>query len=640
MGIKLNSGRHHYIKRINVFLIMMALIAGMMGCGPGSDPGPDAPLPYALNISSTAGGYVTVTVEGEETVIGPGETEIIFDIPAGTDVDLVASSDEGYEFTEWTGGPINGVVNPVTTIDMQDNYEITAVFGEMTPVPTYDLSMAANPEVGGTATDMTDGSPYAEGTTVNIEAVANLGYRFVNWTAPAGVFGNANTAETTFTMPGQAVTVTANFELIPTYELTMAVSPMGSGTATDMTDGSPYAEGTTVNIEAVPNPGYRFVNWTAPAGVFGNANEAETTFIMPGQAVTVTANFDLIPTYQLTMAVSPTGSGAAIDMTGGSPYAEGTIVSIKAQANQGYDFVNWTAPAGVFGNANQAETTFTMPGQAVTVTANFEVEPMVAAGGYHTVGLEADGTVVATGLNTNGQCNIGAWDSIIQLAAGGYHTVGLETGGTVVAVGMNTDGQCDVTGWTNIVQVAAGNKHTVGLKSDGTLVAAGDNSYGQCEVTGWTDIVQVAAGYRHTVGLKSDGTVVAVGDDYFGQCSVGGWEDIIQVAAGGYHTIGLESDGTVVAVGWNDFGQCGVGSWANIIQITAGYYHTAGVKSDGSVVAVGLDNNGQCNVSNWEGIVQIAAGYYHTVGLQSNGSVVAVGLNTDGQCDVGDWNLS
>jgi len=560
MKIKFSLGRLFYMKRVSIFLIMVALIAGMMGCGPTSDPGPGTPLPYALNISSTAGGSVTATVNGEETVIGPGETAIITDIPAGTEVDLVASPDEEYEFVEWVGGSINGVTNPVTIINMQGDYEISAVFQELIPVPTY--------------------------------------------------------------------------------ELTMAVSPPNSGTATDETNAGPYPEGTIVTIKAVANSGYRFVNWTAPAGVFGNANTAETTFIMPGQAVTVTANFELIPTYELTMAVSPLGSGAATDMTNESPYIEGAMVNIKAEANVGYHFVNWAAPAGIFDNANEAETTFTMPGQAVTVTANFEIDPMVAAGGYHTVGLESDGTVVATGLNTSGQCDVGDWENIIQVAAGGYHTVGLKSNGTVIAVGLNTNGQCDVDEWAEITQVAAGGYHTAGLKGNGTVVAVGSNSYGQCDVDEWADIVQVAAGYRHTVGLKSDGTVVAVGDNYFDQCDVDEWADIVQVAAGGYHTVGLKSDGTVVAVGWNDFGQCDVDEWADIAQVAAGYYHTVGLESDGTVVAVGLNNNGQCDIDEWVGIVQVAAGYYHTVGLESDSTVVAVGLNTDGQCDVDEWNLN
>jgi len=184
----------------------------------------------------------------------------------------------------------------------------------------------------------------------------------------------------------------------------------------------------------------------------------------------------------------------------------------------------------------------------------------VAAGYYHTVGLKADGTVVAAGNNDYGQCNVGSWSNIIQVAAGGAHTVGLKGDGTVVAVGYNGDGQCNVGSWSGIVQVAAGGSHTVGLKGDGTVKAVGYND-SRCNVGNWTGIVQVAAGGSHTVGLKADGVVVATGDSYYGQCDVGSWSNITQVAAGYYHTVGLKADGTVVAVGNNDFGQCDVGSW-------------------------------------------------------------------------------
>jgi len=182
-------------------------------------------------------------------------------------------------------------------------------------------------------------------------------------------------------------------------------------------------------------------------------------------------------------------------------------------------------------------------------TPQGQVTPMVAADGYHTVGLKADGTVVAGGDNPYGQCDVGNWADITQVATGYGQTVGLKADGTVVAAGNNDYGQCNVANWTDIIQVAAGGYHTVGVKSNGTVINVGNNDYGQCNVANWTDIIQVAAGYGHTVGVKSNGTVVAVGLNDEGQCDVGNWMDIIKVAAGNSHTVGLNADGTVVAAG-------------------------------------------------------------------------------------------
>jgi len=80
-----------------------------------------------------------------------------------------------------------------------------------------------------------------------------------------------------------------------TYALTMAENPPEGGTAIDVTNASPYTALKIVTIKAVPADCYRFVSWTAPAGIIGNATAAETTFIMPAQDVTVTANFELVP---------------------------------------------------------------------------------------------------------------------------------------------------------------------------------------------------------------------------------------------------------------------------------------------------------------------------------------------------------
>ena len=265
------------------------------------------------------------------------------------------------------------------------------------------------------------------------------------------------------------------------------------------------------------------------------------------------------------------------------------------------------------------------------------IRDTVAAGIFHTVGLKANGTVVAMGYNGEGQCDVDDWTDIVAISAVGYYTVGLKADGTVVAVGDNTDGQCEVSDWRDIVAISAGYGHTVGLKADGTVVAVGDYNYDQCEVFDWRDILAVSAGSLHTVGLKFDGTVVAVGDNEFGQCDVSDWTNVAAISAGYGHTVGLKSDGTVVAVGSNKYGQCNVTDWRDIVAVSAGTCHTVGLKADGTVVAVGDNSYDQCNVADWRNVVAISAGYWHTVGLKADGTVVAVGFNEFGQCDASGW---
>ena len=231
----------------------------------------------------------------------------------------------------------------------------------------------------------------------------------------------------------------------------------------------------------------------------------------------------------------------------------------------------------------------------------------VAAGGYHTVGLRADGTVAATGDNFHGQCDVSGWHDLVAVAAGNVHTVGLRADGTAVATGSNNNGRCDVSGWHDLVAVAAGSSHTVGLRADGTAVATGDNEFDQCDVSGWRDLVAVAAGNSHTVGLRADGTAVATGANSNGQCDVSDWQEIVAVAAGDWHTVGLRADGTAVATGDNFHGQCDVSGWRDLVAVAAGYGHTVGLHADGTVVATSYNGDGQCGITGWRDLLTPAA---------------------------------
>jgi len=423
------------------------------------------------------------------------------------------------------------------------------------------------------------------------------------------------------------------------YDLTIssseggAVAAPGEGTFT-------YDSGTVVSLVATQHAGYRFVEWTGDVEKISNTTTFTTTITMHGD-YSILARFAERPVYQLTVTGTEGGS-IQVPGDGSFAYHEATVVPLVAEPEPGYHFVEWSGDATTIVNVKSAVTTVTILGDStiIAVFQKTQYTPMVAAGWYHTVGLKADGTVLAVGSNHVSQCDIGDWTDIVQVATGYYHTVGLRSDGTVVAEGENRFGECDVGDWVDVVQVAAGVGHTVGLKSNGTVVAVGSEVFGRCDVREWSDIVSVVAGFYHTAGLKSNGTVVAVGS-YGGDASdLGGWTDIIQLAAGWSWTAGLRSDGATVALGYIRYAGADVSNWSDISMIAGGEWHIVGVGSDRTVVAGGHNDHGQCDVYQWKDIIWIAAGGAHTVGLKADGTVVAVGANDYGQCDVGGWNLA
>jgi len=158
-----------------------------------------------------------------------------------------------------------------------------------------------------------------------------------------------------------------------------------------------------------------------------------------------------------TLTIASTAGGSVITPGEGTfTYYEGTVVHLVAGIDTGYRLVNWNVDAGTVADVNAVRTTITMNSNC-SVTADFEeVDFMVAAGYYHTVGLRSDGTVVAVGDTAYGQCNVWNWTDIIQVAAGPGSTTGLRFDGTVVAVGDNLEGQDNINDWTDITEVATG----------------------------------------------------------------------------------------------------------------------------------------------------------------------------------------
>ena len=116
----------------------------------------------------------------------------------------------------------------------------------------------------------------------------------------------------------------------------------------------------------MPEEGYRFVKWTGDVDTITDAYAASTTITM-GDNYSITANFVAI--YDLTIA-STEGGSVMTPGEGIFTYDEGTMVNLVAQAEQGYDFVNWSGDVDTIADVWAASTTITMSGN-YSITANF-----------------------------------------------------------------------------------------------------------------------------------------------------------------------------------------------------------------------------------------------------------------------------
>lgn len=161
-----------------------------------------------------------------------------------------------------------------------------------------------------------------------------------------------------YTVPGSATTWTFS---------------VNAGTGGRITKGSggKYASGNVLEIAAAPDTGYQFDKWTATAGTLGSAGAAVTTFTMPASNAQVTASFKK---QKYTLTVQAPENGSINVSTGTLEYGE--QVPLRAVPEEGYEFAGWVSTRdGVFENAANAETTFTMPAGNVTICVQFAEKP-------------------------------------------------------------------------------------------------------------------------------------------------------------------------------------------------------------------------------------------------------------------------
>ena len=243
----------------------------------------------------------------------------------------------------------------------------------------YNVNVSANPTNGGT---VTGGGTYSQGQLCTVNATANSGYTFINWTENGNVVSSQ--ACYTFSVNNNR-TLVANFQAQPqNYTISVSANPANGGTATG---GGTYQQGQSCTVSATANNGYTFTNWTENGNVV--STNRNYTFTVNGNR-TLVANFTQ-QNYTINVSANPAIGGT---VTGGGAFHNGDNCTVMATANNGYTFANWTEGTNVV--STNANYSFTVNGNR-TLVANFTAQTYT----INAVANPNDGGTVSGGGNFN-----------------------------------------------------------------------------------------------------------------------------------------------------------------------------------------------------------------------------------------------
>ena len=163
--------------------------------------------------------------------------------------------------------------------------------------------------------------------------------------------------------------ITRTFRIVEGEQYTLTLNAGGQTTEKQV------YEGQTVTVEAQTPADKIFDRWTADVDSveFANTYSEETTFVMPGQNVTVTANY--VDGYTVTVV------GGTLDQAGtvtSQKFKAGSSVTFYATIPEGMVFDHWTtdgADAQITDPFRNPALMNVMPARNIVVTAHFTTDP-------------------------------------------------------------------------------------------------------------------------------------------------------------------------------------------------------------------------------------------------------------------------
>ena len=268
-----------------------------------------------------------------------------------------AVAKSGWVFSNWEGEGIDNHLSAITSINLDSNKTIKAVFisdGNNFEEETKEYLLFASSS--DQAKGKVSGSGIFENKWSPIEAIAEDGYIFDYWEGD-GLEDNNNTRNPTQILMDRDRSVIAHFK--QTFSLTISSNPVNSG----IIQGNGTYTDSPISIQATPTDGYLFSHWVGD-GIEDPNNPS--TSISLNQDKSIVAHFKQI--FSLAISSNPLGSG---NFEGNGTYTESTVL-IKATPTNGYLFSHWEGDG--ITDPNNPSTSISL-NQDKSIVAHFNLIP-------------------------------------------------------------------------------------------------------------------------------------------------------------------------------------------------------------------------------------------------------------------------
>lgn len=299
-------------------------------------------LPIGVSVNAEASSWLSASLDGTTLTVSAAKKESV-----GSREGTVTLRASGVTKTITVTQPSAYVANPAISVTPGDG-TFTAVWSEVDHVTAYAAFLRTDE---GTPTDGTDLSGLISYNSLT-------GKYSLTKTVDNGdyvLYVKASTVETGYILPESYVSESFTCsDATPTFTITITQPASGGSiTAKGQSASVKAEEDEEITLVATPVDGYKFVSWNVTKNSNGDAvSVSDNKFIMPAEAVTVTATFAAKAWVKVTNA-STLQSGDKLMIVA-------TVSGSSTPANNGTFAANGTISSSVMGKVSATITSDTL----------------------------------------------------------------------------------------------------------------------------------------------------------------------------------------------------------------------------------------------------------------------------------------